>query len=59
MTSKEMAAILRRPTPREQILRQTERILKLTDNIALSERDISVITKAAREIRDICFTRWT
>jgi len=58
MNSKEMSAIMRRPASRELIIRQTEIIMKLTDNIALSERDISVITKATREIRDICFTRW-
>lgn len=57
MTSKEMSDIIRKPSLRELILRQTEKILKLTDNIALSERDISVITKATREIRDICFMR--
>jgi len=59
MTSKEMADIIRKPASRELILRQTGYILKLTDNITLSERDISVITKSVREIRDICFTRWT
>lgn len=58
MNAKEMSDIIRKPASRELILRQTEKILKLTDNIALSERDISVITRATREIRDICFTRW-
>jgi len=58
MNSREMSAIMRRPASHELIIRQTEKILKLTDNIALSERDISVITKSVREIRDICFTRW-
>jgi hypothetical protein len=58
MNSKQISEIMRRPASRELIIRQTEIILKLTDNIVLSERDISVITKATREIRDICFTRW-
>ena len=59
MNSKKMAEIIRRPAPRELILRQTEIILKHADNIALTDHDITSVLKSAREIRDICFMRWS